>query len=64
VPCRSSTMLLKGADGFLHAGYIWAQNTGRGLITNIEVVLNYPPQHYEIWPQREYQVETNPMGGW
>jgi hypothetical protein len=46
------------------AGYIWVQNTGRGLITNIEVVLNYPPQHYEIWPQREYQVETNPMGGW
>jgi hypothetical protein len=41
---------------------VWVQNTGRGSVTDVEVVLNYPPQDYEIWPQREFQVTRNPGG--
>lgn len=41
---------------------IWFQNIGRAPVTGIEVVLNYPPQHYEIWPQREYDQAVNPAG--
>ena len=28
----------------------------------VEITLNYPPQHYEIWPQRAYQQSINPAG--
>jgi hypothetical protein len=41
---------------------IWIQNVGRASINKVEVVLNYPPQHYEIWPQRQYNSVTNPVG--
>jgi hypothetical protein len=41
---------------------IWVQNTGRSPVTDVEVVLVFPPQHFEIWPQRAFQVSRNPDG--
>jgi hypothetical protein len=46
----------------VHTRDVWVQNTGRGLVRDIEIVLNYVPQHYEIWPNREFQTAENPDG--
>lgn len=41
---------------------IWLQNFGRGTLTDIEVLLNYKPQHYEIWNPRQYEEKVMPDG--
>lgn len=37
---------------------VWFQNTGRSTIGDIEIVLNWKPQHFEIWDPREYNNVT------
>ncbi|MGA9602538.1 MAG: hypothetical protein WBQ82_00320 [Methyloceanibacter sp.] len=61
-PPQGAAKLAQPALQTVYTRDIWVQNVGRGSITNIELVLNYPPQHYEIWPQREFQVVMNPDG--
>ncbi len=39
---------------------IWFQNLGRLPIEEIEVVINWKPQHYEIWFPREWQPSETP----
>jgi hypothetical protein len=41
---------------------IWVQNIGRAPVENVEVVLAAPPNHFDIWPQRNYTNTTNPGG--
>ncbi|MBA8845891.1 hypothetical protein FHW02_003978 [Ochrobactrum sp. RH1CCR137] len=41
---------------------IWIQNLGRKAIEDVEIVLNWKPQHYEIWNPRHYSQGTLPDG--
>src|SRR4051794_25591160 len=44
----------------VHTRYIWVQNIGRASVEDVEVIFNFPPHHFEIWPQRQYESATNP----
>ncbi|KAB0459930.1 MULTISPECIES: hypothetical protein [Agrobacterium] len=39
---------------------VWFQNTGRSPIQEIEVVLNWKPQHFEIWDPRHWGADFLP----
>ena len=39
-----------GKMGNFHTGTIFLQNSGRHPVNNIEVYLNYKPEHMQIWP--------------
>jgi hypothetical protein len=50
-----STMLVRTAD-------VWVQNAGRAPVTGVEIIFNYRPQHYELYPQRAFTEKVNPDG--
>ncbi|ODR94222.1 hypothetical protein AUC69_03480 [Methyloceanibacter superfactus] len=50
----------QGQALLIRTRHIWIQNVGRAPVKNLEVVLNYRPEHYEVWPQRAYSEDTNP----
>lgn len=33
---------------------LWFQNVGRAAIEDVEIILNYEPQHFEVWNPRAY----------
>jgi hypothetical protein len=37
-------------------------NDGRATATQVEVTFNYTPTSFEVWPQRQYTLATNPNG--
>ncbi|WP_312946328.1 hypothetical protein [Agrobacterium sp.] len=39
---------------------IWFQNTGRSAIQSIEIILNWKPQHFEIWDPRNWDGDYTP----
>ena len=39
---------------------VWIQNFGRATVREIEIVLNWAPEHFEIWPQRDFTRSENP----
>lgn len=41
---------------------VWFQNIGRSAITNLEIVLNWKPQHFEIWDPRSWEQASTPDG--
>lgn len=41
---------------------IWFQNTGTSSIQDIEIVLNWKPQHFEIWDPRQWDKDSLPDG--
>lgn len=41
---------------------IWFQNAGRASIEGVEIVLNWRPQHFEIWNPRQFTSSTLPDG--
>lgn len=41
---------------------LWIQNVGRASVENIEVILASPPNHFDIWPQRNFTRTQNPNG--
>lgn len=41
---------------------IVVHNLGRRRAVNVEVIFNYRPEHFEIWPQIRYETSTNPDG--
>lgn len=41
---------------------IWFQNWGREPLEDIEIILNFPPQHYEIWSPRAFDSSLLPDG--
>jgi hypothetical protein len=41
---------------------IWIQNTGRKSVEEIEFVLNWKPQHLEVWDPRHYTTTILPDG--
>lgn len=41
---------------------IWFHNPGRNAIEDVEIVLNWRPQHFEIWDPRLYAVMSLPDG--
>jgi hypothetical protein len=40
----------------LETGTVFIQNMGRKPAENIEVVLNFRPQHFQIWPALNYEA--------
>jgi hypothetical protein len=39
---------------------IWIQNVGRASIEQLEIVLNWKPQHLEVWVPRKYEEAILP----
>ncbi|MBY5884547.1 hypothetical protein ELI54_30035 (plasmid) [Rhizobium ruizarguesonis] len=52
----------KGGTFPVRTQQIWVQNLGRSSIEDIEIVLNWKPQHYEVWDPRHYAPGTLPDG--
>lgn len=48
--------------GLIRTREIWVQNGGRAPVHDVEVVLNWRPHHYQIWPQRNFTEQVNPAG--
>jgi hypothetical protein len=44
----------------VHTGTVFVQNVGKGVAEDIEVVFNYRPQHFQLWPSLNYDVAENP----
>ena len=63
--CFPSACVLPSAptatDFGLHQGTL-EQNVGRASVENIEVILASPPNHFDIWPQRNFTRTQNPNG--
>jgi len=36
------------------------QNVGRATVEDVELLLNFPPGHFDIWPQRQFTQEVTP----
>lgn len=43
---------------------VWFQNVGRSPIQELEIVLNWKPQHFEIWDPRKWDGEHLTDGRW
>ena len=61
------TFLMPGGDQrpeghTVHTQMIWVQNMGRAAAEDLQLVLDFKPQHYEIFPTRSYDDEINPDG--
>lgn len=41
---------------------IWVHNPGRAPVEGIEFILNWKPQHFEIWDPRKFEEDTLPDG--
>jgi hypothetical protein len=57
------TFLTQNREGqrlLIHTRNIALQNVGRAVIENVELVLNYAPEHYEIWPKRAFAEVPTP----
>jgi hypothetical protein len=37
---------------------LWVQNVGKAAIEGVEIILNYPPQHLEVWSPRAYDQQV------
>ena len=46
----------------VHTAALFFQNMGREAATDIEIVFNWQPQIFQIWPTRQYDTATNPDG--
>jgi hypothetical protein len=44
----------------INTGSVFVQNLGRKTAENIEVILAYRPQHFEVWPVLNYEVAETP----
>lgn len=45
---------LEGGNFPVRTQQLWFQNTGRAAIDDVEIILNYEPQHLEVWNPRAY----------
>lgn len=45
----------QGPGYLLRTQSFWFQNTGKSSLDDVEIILNYPPQHFEIWPARQFE---------
>jgi hypothetical protein len=41
---------------------IWIQNVGRAIVEDVEVILNFAPSNFDIWPRRQFTTEITPNG--
>jgi hypothetical protein len=46
--------------GIAYTNEIWVQNVGRVMAEDVEVILAYRPQHFDVWPQRHFVDLANP----
>jgi len=46
----------------VQTAFLVFQNIGREAATEIEIVFNWRPQIFQLWPIREYGTATNPDG--
>lgn len=58
---HQSSFRLKPKEGekplYIYTSEIWIKNSGRAQARQLEVVLNFTPQHYEIWTPRKCKEE-------
>lgn len=41
---------------------LWVQNSGRKIVNQIEIVLNFRPQNFNVWPPRDFEQSDIPDG--
>ncbi|WP_113180928.1 hypothetical protein [Agrobacterium cavarae] len=51
-----------GSDLSVVTQELWFNNTGRAVVENVEIVLNWKPQHYELWTPRDFSQQVLPDG--
>jgi hypothetical protein len=51
-----------GGEFLLHTQTAFLQNIGFGPAEDVEIILNYKPEHLSLWPQLNYTTVTNPEG--
>lgn len=44
----------------LYTQTIFVQNIGRAAASDVEVHLNFKPEHFQLWPSHSFAVETTP----
>lgn len=44
----------------LSTGSVFVRNAGRRTANDVEIVLNYRPQHFQIWPALGYETAETP----
>ena len=49
-----------GGEFLLHTQTVFLQNVGFGPAEDVEVILNYKPENFSLWPQLNYSTESNP----
>jgi hypothetical protein len=49
-----------GTEFLLHTQTVFLQNIGFGPAQDVEVILNYKPENFSLWPQLNYSTTTNP----
>jgi hypothetical protein len=52
----------QGQRFLLHTQTIFIQNVGWESAQGVEIILNYQPDHFALWPQLNYSTATNPEG--
>lgn len=61
---HESAFRIKSNEGdqpfYVYTSEIWVKNLGRAQASNLEIILNYRPRHYEIWTPRTFKEETLP----
>src|SRR5690242_1807571 len=51
-----------GANTIVNTQSFMFRNSGRGVARDLDIVFNWKPLRYELWPQRSYREEINPDG--
>lgn len=46
-----------GSHSLIHTGTAFVKNVGRETAKDIEIYLNFQPEHFQIWPVFEYKVD-------
>ncbi len=58
---HQSSFRLKTNEGekplYIYTSEIWIKNSGRAQAKHLEVVLNFKPQHYQVWSPRKCREE-------
>ena len=49
-------------DNLIFTQSIFVKNMGRTPAQEIEVHLNFAPEHFQVWPSFDYSVSTTPQG--
>jgi hypothetical protein len=60
VPTRAPDGTVINPTTMVRTASVSVFNNGRAPATKVEVVFNWQPQHFNIWPSRHYEVKLSP----